>query len=154
MKNPIHELERSDCLSLLENNFMGRLGFIADNTPFILPTTYYYDADDDCILCYSSEGSKLDAMRKNNRVSFQVDDIKSIKEWQSVLLFGEFNELIAFEAKINLQKFVEGVQDTISKIQAKSPKFINDFMFRMSQEQMPIVYKIQLKNVTGKFRTS
>lgn len=152
MKNPIHDLEKRECLTLLENNFIGRLGFILNDTPFILPTTYYYDADDNCILCYASEGHKINSMRKNSNISFQVDEIKNISEWKSVLLFGDFEELADYDAKIYLQKFVEGVQDTISEQKGASPKFINDFMTRMSQEQLPVVYKIKLKNITGKKR--
>ena len=70
MKN----LENKENLILLNENYIGHLAFIVEDRPFTIPITYYYNQKD-CILAYSSEGHKIEAMRKNPNVSIQVNEI-------------------------------------------------------------------------------
>ena len=152
MKTIIKNLEIDECFQLLGQSYIGRLAFIRSARPYITPITYFHDVEEKCILSYSSEGNKIEAMRNYNSVSFQVDEIKSIQNWRSVIVHGNFEELDGSTAKQYLHKFAQGVQNTISKAGGASPKFISDFSGRLSQRKIPIVYRINITEISGKYR--
>ncbi len=148
----IHDLELKESIKLLGSNFIGRLSFVFGEGPFILPITYFYDEKEHCILSYANNGHKIAAMRENSAVAMQVDTIVSIDQWHSVLVHGKFEELEGSTAKQYLHRFSEGVQDVISKIEGASPRFIQDFSSRLQKRGMPIVYRINITDITGKYR--
>jgi len=78
---------------ILKDNYTGYLGFISQHIPHILPITYYYDESNNSIISYSTGGYKIDAMRENSTVSLQIEEVVSNYNWQSVLVFGTFEEL-------------------------------------------------------------
>ena len=48
------------------------LGLAVDNTPYVVPVSYGYE--DNCLYIHcAKEGRKLDMIRKNNTVCFQMD---------------------------------------------------------------------------------
>lgn len=137
---------------LLSTNFIGRLAYMKGKSPNIVPITYFYDIENNCVLSYAKEGHKIEAMRENPTVSFQVDDISSIQKWRSVQAYGVFQELESNTAKDQLHRFFEGVQDTIASLKSEHPKFIQDFSTRLQQTGMPLVYRIAITNIVGKVR--
>lgn len=148
----IKNMETSECLQLLGENYIGRLAYISAGSPHIVPITYFHDAEEKCILGYSSPGYKISAMEKYARVAFLVDDIPSIKQWRSVLIHGDFEELEGSTAKKYLQRFAEGVQYTISQREGEAPRFIRDFSSRLQERGIPIVYRIHITDIVGKIR--
>lgn len=152
MKTIFGNLEADKCINLLSNNYIGRLAFISGALPYITPITYYHDVQENCILSYASEGHKIEAMRKSKAVSLQVDDIHNIQNWRSVLVHGIYEELQGSTAKFYLHKFAQGVQETIAEKEGSEAKFISDFSSRLTQTSIPIVYRILINDISGKFR--
>lgn len=146
------DLTKKECLKLLSNNYIGRIAYISKGTPDILPITYYYDPKQQSIITYSGEGGKIEAMRKNGSVSFQVDAITSVIEWKSVLLYGEYEELSGIDAKHLLHEFSEGVKKVILKKENANPQFIKEFSSKIDNDRTPIVYRINISEVKGKQR--
>lgn len=146
------DLNSESCKQLLASNYIGRIGYITKNNTDIIPITYYYDADRHSIISYSGEGFKIDAMRKNESVSFQVDEIENINQWKSVLLYGTFEELSGSDAKRLLHEFSEGVKKNILKKENASPKFIGEFSSKLRAMGSPVVYRINISGMTGKQR--
>ena len=148
----IDKLETSECFKILTSNYIGRLAYIFGNSPYVVPVTYFYDAEEKSILSYSAIGHKIEAMRKHEDVAFQVDDIHSIQKWSSILVHGRFEELEGSTAKKYLHKFAEGVQNTIVTTNGVKPKFIQDFTSRLQKATIPIIYRIHISHITSKFR--
>jgi hypothetical protein len=148
----IKNMETAECLQLLGENYIGRLAYIFAESPHVIPITYFHDAEEKCILGYSSPGYKIKAMEKNARVAFQVDDILSIEQWRSVLVHGNFEELEGSTAKKYLRRFAEGVQNIISQKKGKEPRFIKDLSSRSQKRGIPIVYRIHITDIVGKVR--
>ena len=76
---------------LLHDNVLGHLGCNDGFNTYVYPTNYIYDGK--FIICHSQAGSKIQVMRRNKRVCFQVDEIKNFTSWRSVMLLGEYQEL-------------------------------------------------------------
>lgn len=148
----IVDLKEKECLKLLNENYIGHLGFISKSVPYVVPITYYYDADHHSIISYSGEGHKIEGMRENPMVSMVVDEIKTVNQWQSVSIMGEFEELSSIDAKYLLHKFSEGVKQNILRKEKESHKFISEFSSKISAHGNPIVYRIKIAEITGKYR--
>ena len=148
----INDLNKATCTDILSNNYIGRLAYIARGEPYVIPITYYYEQDKNSIVSYSADGHKIRSMRINHAVSLQVDEITSLNRWQSVVVHGLFEELKQIDAKFHLHEFAEGVKKTIAEREKLNPQFIGDFSSKLKREGNPIVYRIKIREITGKQR--
>jgi hypothetical protein len=137
---------------VLENNYIGNLGYIYLNRPFVVPITYFFDNENNIIICYSGQGHKMNAMRKNNAVSLLVDEIQSVGNWESVLVHGIFEERFDSDAKKYLHKFSVGIKEVILKRENKKLDFISEFSSKIFNEKVPSVFFIRIEEITGKKR--
>lgn len=76
---------------LINQQLIGRLGCYADDTMYIVPLSYAYDGA--YIYCRTFKGKKIEMMRKNPKVCFQVDNTRNLSNWKSVIALGEYEEL-------------------------------------------------------------
>ena len=146
------ELTQEECLALLAGNYIGRMAYISKGRAEIIPITYYFDPEQHAVISYSGEGTKIEAMRQNRSVSFQVDEINTLDQWRSVLLYGTYEELSGMDAKYQLHKFSEGVKKAILKKEKTNLQFISEFSSKADSNGTPIVYRIKITEVHGKQR--
>jgi len=91
-------LNKTQIEELLKTNIIGRIGYHSQEKTYITPISYSYDGEN--IYCISKEGKKLEIMRANPRVCFEIDTIVNSCNWESVLLWGTFVELKAEEEEL------------------------------------------------------
>lgn len=70
------KLESKQIEKVLNNNIVGRIGCHADGTTYVVPISYAYDGT--YIYGRTMEGMKVNIMRKNPNVCFEVDDMKNM----------------------------------------------------------------------------
>ena len=76
---------------VLVSQIVGRLGTQMDDRIYIVPVSYvYYEG---YIYVRAKEGMKVEMMRQNPKVCFQVDAIDDMANWRSVIAWGEYEEL-------------------------------------------------------------
>lgn len=149
----IQNLNLKEIEFILENNYIGYLSYIFKNKPYVVPITYYYDKARNSIICYSGEGHKITAMRKNNVVSLQVSEIATVNNWKSVLVHGTFEQHFGSDAKAYLHAFSLGVKDVIMEKEHIKLDYISEFSSKIYKGDIPIVYLIKIEDVTGKKRS-
>ena len=87
----MERLGHSECLDLLALAQVGRLGFVVDGQPEILPVNYALDGD--AILFRTSDGSVLNEASLA-KVAFEVDRFdESTRSGWSVLVRGHANDI-------------------------------------------------------------
>ena len=141
-------------IEILSNNYIGYLAYLDVASPYVVPITYHYDSATNSITSYSSEGHKIKAMRKNPAVAISVNEITSVADWQSVMVHGKFEELQGIDAKHMLHEFSEGVKRILSRTGEKEARFISEFSAKIEAEGTPIVFRINIDEITGKLRQS
>ncbi|MFK7833823.1 MAG: pyridoxamine 5'-phosphate oxidase family protein [Winogradskyella sp.] len=146
----IRALNKKECELILEQNYIGHLGYTYLDRPFVVPITYFFK--DDKIICYSGDGHKIDALRKHNLVALEVSVIHSVNDWQSVLVHGAYNEVKGSSAKALLHEFSLGVKDIIMRKELRDLDFISEFSAKIDSDKMPIVFTITIEGLTGKMR--
>lgn len=146
------KLNAEEIEELIKSQIVGRIGCHENSFVYVVPVSYAYEAP--YIYGYSFEGMKIDIMRKNSAVCFEIDDIKDLANWKSVIAWGEFEELTMAEERNNaLQKLHERVLPIIhSETMHISPLW--PFSIGDSKEAKGIFFRIQLKEKTGRFEKS
>jgi nitroimidazol reductase NimA-like FMN-containing flavoprotein (pyridoxamine 5'-phosphate oxidase superfamily) len=86
----------------LQSQIVGRIGCHDGDLVYVVPISYAYDGE--YVYFHSYEGKKIDIMRKNPKICFQIDEMKDMANWKSVIAWGEFEELNDYEEKIKLSK--------------------------------------------------
>src|SRR3954447_20680496 len=82
--------------ALLRTAIVGRIaccghGQTGDGRPYLVPLAYGYDGD--AVYAHSGPGRKLDLMRSEPRVTFEVDEATASDRWRSVIAEGTFEEI-------------------------------------------------------------
>ena len=89
----IVELGRGEIDAFLEARLVGRIGCHLDGCTYVVPVIYAYDGES--VYVCSAEGRKIEMMRANPSVCFEVDeyDEAGTGSWRSVIAEGVFEEL-------------------------------------------------------------
>ncbi len=142
-------LNESQINNLLVSQVVGRIGCSNNKQSYIVPVTYVFDGVD--IIGQTHAGMKLDMMRLNPNVCFQVDTIMNMANWQSVVIQGVFKELKgkqAIKARDYLYNHVLPLMtsSTIHSHEHEVTGKIDD-----SNRVKPVMYHIKIKEKTGRF---
>lgn len=138
--------------SVLYKNLVGRIGFLDNKKKvFIIPVTYVFDGE--ALYVQSREGLKIESMRKNSNVCFQVDDIDNMANWRSVLVWGNYEELKVKKDQDYAQKTLkERLQPLITSETAQPHEMRAPHI--VVKEKKSILYRITIDEYTGRFEKS
>ncbi len=135
--------------NILASQVVGRLGCTDGKQPYIIPVTYTFDGK--YIYGQTNEGKKIKILRKNPNVCFEVEMMMDMRNWQSVLVMGKFEELKDEKAK-EAQEILFGrvfslmTSSTIHAHEHAVTAGIDD-----SNRIKSIMYRIKIKKATGRF---
>jgi len=137
--------------ALLSNQLVGRIGCHAGGFTYIVPVHYVYDPP--YVYAHSTDGLKIDLMRKNPEVCFQVDSIQDFFNWQSVVCWGIFEEITGIEeSEQAMQKIIDRIEPYLSKADDAHPSHgIADAASDIGYDKELVVYRIRLTKKTGRF---
>lgn len=147
------KLSEQQIENLLKQQVTGRIACHADGVTYIVPVNYVYDGT--YVYGHSTAGKKIEMMRNNPEVCFEVDVIQSIFKWQSVIAWGTFEEIADMNEK---QRVMQGI---IHRIMPLSVNPTNHPSHGITERDTDvgigvelIVYKISLKEKTGRFENN
>lgn len=80
------ELSADECRALLKRHTHGRIALAHRNRVDIVPI--HFVLDDGWIYCRTAAGNKLEIATHSRWVAFQVDEVKGLFDWQSVVVKG------------------------------------------------------------------
>jgi nitroimidazol reductase NimA-like FMN-containing flavoprotein (pyridoxamine 5'-phosphate oxidase superfamily) len=143
------ELNEMQINNVLSSQVLGRLACADAKQPYIIPVTYTYDGQ--YIYGQINEGMKLKILRKNPNVCFEVDLIMDMANWQSVIVYGKFEELKNKEAEearniLFNRVFPLLTSSTIHKYGHEVTGKVNN-----STRIKHVMYRIKINKVTGRF---
>ncbi len=147
------QLNERQAEELLSQQVTGRLACYAEGELYLVPINYVYK--DSCIYAHSSPGKKVKMMRINPEVCFEVDDIKSVFNWKSVIAWGRFEELT------DVDEQAQAMQHLIHRIMPLSENPLDHPSHGITENESDIggsvelvVYKIVITRITGRFENS
>jgi nitroimidazol reductase NimA-like FMN-containing flavoprotein (pyridoxamine 5'-phosphate oxidase superfamily) len=151
----IGQLASVEIESLLRQQVIGRIGCHNSDLIYVVPISYAYDGK--YIYCHTYEGKKIDLMRKNPKICFQVDEMNDMANWKSAIIWGDFEELTdRTERHKALRILLERRLPIISSITThlgKAWPFSSEDVSELNN--IPgIVFRISIKEKTGKFEST
>jgi uncharacterized protein len=135
---------------VLQSQMIGRIACYAESKLYIVPITYVYH--DKNIYAHSREGRKIDMMRKNRDVCFEVDVIDNMANWRSVVAWGQFEELSKEPEKSKAMKILsDKVMPVLSSETLKqSPDDVHPPEV-VEKTPKTIAFRIRIRENTGRF---
>jgi nitroimidazol reductase NimA-like FMN-containing flavoprotein (pyridoxamine 5'-phosphate oxidase superfamily) len=135
----IHVLPDEEIESLLRTAIVGRIaccghGSVGDGRPYLVPLAYGYDGD--AIYAHSGPGRKLDLMRFEPRVTFEVDSAEASDRWQSVIAEGSFEEI---DVPTERQRALSVIYRPPAEIPTLAPEIV--------------VFRIRITQRSGRYET-
>lgn len=143
------KLNDTQISNILSSRVIGRLACTDGKQPYIVPVTYMYDGK--YIYGQTNEGTKLKILRKNPNVCFETDMMTDMRNWQSVIVYGKFEELKGKEAEKARDVLFNHVfplmtSSTIHSFGHEETGKVDD-----STRIKFVMYRIKIKKVTGRF---
>lgn len=142
-------LNAGEIEQLLKEQMLGRVGCHYGDGIYVVPISYAYDGE--FVYCHSHEGLKLDCMRKDPNICFEVDHLENMANWQSVIAWGEFEEV-----KDGPQRY-QALQKLHDRVLPFAPSetvlLAQDWLFSPVdlKKVSGIVFRIRLGIKTGRF---
>ena len=143
------QLNNKQIEHLIYSLIVGRLGCHADAKTYVVPITYAYDGT--YIYGHTKEGLKIEMMRKNPKVCFEVEAIENMSNWRSVIAWGEFEELKTPDQRENgMRKLMDVVMPLMTgETTINNP--ITDSHENYIEAMKGVVYRIKLTEKTGRY---
>jgi uncharacterized protein len=142
----VHEMSKAECNNALSVAKYGRLACAHNNQPYVLPLNFVFDGDSH-LYGFTTLGQKVEWMRSNPLVCFEIDEVKNHNRWSSVIVFGSYEELPdkpEFEtARIHLQECLQ------KRVMWWEPACISQEHRDKPHSLTPIFFRIKIENVTG-----
>jgi nitroimidazol reductase NimA-like FMN-containing flavoprotein (pyridoxamine 5'-phosphate oxidase superfamily) len=145
----MHEsLSEARIEEVLQHQLLGHLGCHTDNITYVVPICYAYE--NNYIYGRTYDGMKLEMIRKNPTVCFQVEYIENILKWESVVCWGAFEELTDVTRRNNAIKILKdrilvSMEGNMLQHSAYWPFSIHD-----SDNRNEIIFSIHLSKKTGR----
>jgi nitroimidazol reductase NimA-like FMN-containing flavoprotein (pyridoxamine 5'-phosphate oxidase superfamily) len=134
----ILEMSPSEINEFVLSQKVGRVGCHVGGETYVVPVIFGWD--ENCIYVYTTEGKKVDMMRENQRVCFEIDEYLTSGGWRSVIAQGVFEELEGDDAVRALQIIAERVSSNRDGGNSR-PR---------GEGRTPVAFRIRTSEVTGR----
>jgi nitroimidazol reductase NimA-like FMN-containing flavoprotein (pyridoxamine 5'-phosphate oxidase superfamily) len=146
----VHEMTFDECVHALKKTNVGRLACARDNQPYLVPINFAFDGT--YLYGFTTLGQKIEWMRSNPLVCFEIDEVMCHNEWMSIIVFGRYEELPDQpqfkEARIYAHRSLQ------KRIMWWEPAYISQEHRDQPHSLTPIFYRIHIDKMTGHRATS
>ena len=138
---------RSDIEAIIRNGVVCRLALSENDRPYIVPLNFGYK-DNTLYFHGAKEGKKIDMIRKNPNVCFEIDANVSIVEADDACFWGvQYQSVIGFGRAV----IVENEKEKESALGIIMKHYSNrDFQFDEKMVRATAVIKVPIESMTGK----
>jgi uncharacterized protein len=146
------QLNPEEIEKLMSQQYIGRIGCSTADTTYVVPISYTYDGE--FIYAHTFEGMKIDMMRKNPNVCFEIENTKNLSNWQTVIAWGTFEELPEGPERLGAIKKLE--ERALPILHSETMHLSSQWPFSSDQNEQikGIIFRIRLTKKTGRFERS
>lgn len=134
---------------VLDKQLLGRIGCHTDGKTFVVPIAFAYDGK--YLYGHSREGMKIQMMRQNRNVCFEVSEIENLANWRTVVLQGEYEELLGETAREAMEFFMKKMKPHLLGFTSTPSHGIAQFHSQEQSAMKSVIFRIKIKEKTGKF---
>jgi len=135
--------------TVLHNQIIGHIGCHANDTTYVVPISYAYK--DGCVYAHAEEGMKINMMRQNPKVCFEVYSMENMGNWQCIIGWGNFEEITDKKERADVLKIL--LKRDLPIISSKTVQLTTEWPFIPEDlnEIKGIVFRIKLTVKTGRY---
>jgi nitroimidazol reductase NimA-like FMN-containing flavoprotein (pyridoxamine 5'-phosphate oxidase superfamily) len=135
--------------TVLHHQVIGHIGCHANDITYVVPISYAYQ--NGCIYAHAEEGMKIDMMRQNPQVCFEVYRMENMGNWQCVIGWGNYQEITDEKERTAALQIL--LKRDLPIITSKTVQLTADWPFvpQDLNEIEGIVFQIMLEKKTGRF---
>ena len=137
----IQEMGSSEVEQFLRSQVVGRVGCHVAGVTYVVPVIYAWDSG--CAYVYSVEGQKVQMMRENPKVCFEVDEYQASGGWRSAIVQGTYEELSGDDAAFTLRLLVERFARRTGDGEGGGQR-------PRGEGRVPVAFRIRSEEVTGR----
>ena len=138
----VRELNSKEIDELIARLDYAHLACCDGGEPYVVPIHYAYE--NGYIYIYSTQGKKSEILSKNPRVCLQIEDVKDNRDWTSVIVYGEAQELTDERERASAINSVVRVNPTLT------PAVSIHWMDNWVRENIEVIYRIAPLETTGR----
>ncbi len=135
----IRDMAPREIDEMLREHLVGRIGCHADGLTYVVPVIYAFE--DGAIYVASLDGRKIELMRKNPAVCFEIDEYEGAGRWRSVIAQGVYEELRDVEAEQALAALRRRFASTGRQAPARRP---------VADGRPTVCFRIAVTQATGR----
>ncbi len=141
-------LTKEQSEQVLRSEVVGRIACYTGSKIYVVPITYVLE--DNYLYAHSKEGLKIQIMRQNPNVCFEVDQINNMANWRSVIVWGKYEELKAN----NQEKAMKILKDRLTPLllsESVKPTHGIPGPETVTKQVKAVAFRISIKELTGRF---
>lgn len=142
-------LNAKEIEEVLFDQLVGRIGCHEDDITYIVPVSYAYDGG--YVYVLSKDGMKVNIMRRNPQVCFEVEIFQDMANWKTVIGWGVFEELRSPEDR---KKALDAlIHRRLPVVSSQTVQLTSEWPFVPEDLNAidGVVYRIALKDKTGRY---
>ncbi|HVB55048.1 MAG TPA: pyridoxamine 5'-phosphate oxidase family protein [Candidatus Acidoferrales bacterium] len=141
----IREIAGQDSLKRLAHMRLGRLACAQGAQPYVAPFYFVYDSD--YLYSFSTVGQRINWMRANPLVCVETDEVVSLEEWVSIIIFGRYEELP------NTPEWETARERAHQLLQKRptwwEPAYAKTIVQGAERPLVPVYFRIYIDQITG-----
>jgi hypothetical protein len=135
---------------VLRSQVVGRIGCCVNGEVYVVPVTYVFHKG--CIYAHSQEGKKIEMMRKNPNVCFEIDVMENMANWRSVIIWGDYQELKSEKDRNTAMKIItDRLLPMVTSETVRSSHGFEHPPEVVEKGSRAIVYRIIIRSQTGRY---
>jgi hypothetical protein len=108
----VEDMPLEEMRALLSRIGYGHLGCAREGRPYVVPMHYSYDGE--CLYLFTTEGTKTSFIEANAEVCMQIEEVKSVSSWQSVMVTGRAERIIKQEDREHAMQLITRNNPTLT----------------------------------------
>jgi uncharacterized protein len=145
----IGALAPSQIEQLLHEQVIGRIGCHSGGRTYVVPITYAYL--DGSIVSHTGNGLKVRMMRENPSVCFEVEDLRHLPRWSSVIVYGRYEEIKGAAADLALEQLVGRLGASPPAMSSMPRKGAGVFEPTSHAQRPDVIFRIVIEEKTGRY---
>ncbi len=150
INNMIGKLDTNQINNILCSQSIGRLACTDGEHPYIVPISFSYDG----VYVYgqTNMGKKLKIIRNNPNVCFEVDKMMDMRNWQSVVVYGEFEELKNKDQDTGREMLFAKEFSLLTTTSVHTHEHEVTSILHDDSHIKEILFRIKIKKVSGRYQ--
>lgn len=142
----IREMSPQACIELLRGSRLGRLACAHERQPYVVPISFAYHVSG--LYCVTTLGQKVEWMRANPSVALQVDRIQSAQRWESVIVYGRYEEFSDTPDTRAMRELAWSLLQSENELWWE-PAYVETITEGGKRPTVPIYFRISVARITG-----